>query len=95
MELEDHELYICINNDEEFKEIVMDLLGTINDFYSEDVYNKYNQLLNVLNNLDVNNFSDDTINEINIIKQGINEYEQRCADFRLHKSIFEEAGLLK
>lgn len=95
MELEDHELYVCINNDDEFKEMVVDLLGTINDFYGEDVYNKYEKLLNVLNELDIDNFSDDTINEINMIKRGINEYEQRYADFTLNKSILKEAGLLK
>ena len=94
MELEDHELYIHMQEDDEFKEIVVDLLETINDFYGDEVYNKYKRLLNALNDLDVTNYSDATKNEINIIKQGLNEYEQRCADFRLHKSIFEEAGLL-
>lgn len=95
MELEDHELYISIENNDEFKKVVMDLLETINNFYGEDVYNKYKKLLNILNELDTNDYSEDTKNEINIIKQGINEYEERYADFSLHKSIFKDAGLIK
>lgn len=87
-------IFTCKNNDE-FKEVVVELLENINNFYSEDIYNKYKHLLNIINNIDTTNYSDSTKNEIKIIKEGIDEYEQRYADYNLHKSILKEAGLLK
>ena len=91
----DNKLYKYMENDEEFKKTVVELLEIINNFYCEDVYDKYKSIGNVIDELNIENSSDEEKNDLLILKNRIDDYEEVYNDFLLHKPLLKSLGLIK